>query len=190
MHFLASQEPLPPEDAPYFDCSAKDVERITAYLMARRQRWLKQAARAIRSTASAEDLVQDVFVNVLHMAGEGRLPPRTPSALDAYVTKAVTLRAKTFWRGKQRENAHLVEEVADALLQAHRERVESMADEAIFWADHDALPANEWVAFHLHIVLGFSYKQAANVLGVAPNTVKNRVRKAIQRMKEMGPENE
>jgi RNA polymerase sigma-19 factor, ECF subfamily len=136
----------------------------------------RYACRMVEDTDLAEDLVQEGFLRLWE-----RRRRLDPSALRAYLYRIVHNLALDELRRRRRHRAWE--------LVAPRETVPAprtpvtggavpSADEAMAYAI-DALPPRRRQAFVLAYLHRMSYREAAEVMGVSPATVKNQIAAAL-----------
>ncbi|MEZ4224104.1 MAG: RNA polymerase sigma factor [Polyangiaceae bacterium] len=151
--------------------------------------------RQVKNPEAAEDLTQDAFLRVVQNASEFKHEARFSTWL---YTIARNLSVDQLRKAKHRrhpsldqpagastEGRPLGEAVADAHHSASVERVASsnqMRERIV--AAVDSLPDDQREVFLLREVGNLPFKEIAEVVGVGENTVKSRMRYALERLKQ------
>lgn len=131
-----------------------------------------------RSTADAEDLVQATFVR-LATTGASLLAVRRPGG---YLHRIL----RTAWIDDRRRPASQVEEQADPLADRQAPGGDGAVDVGLDVAAALAkLPATQREIVQLHLVEGFSFREAGGITGVSMFTAASRYRVALGRLREM-----
>jgi RNA polymerase sigma-70 factor (ECF subfamily) len=152
------------------------------------------ALRQLRSAESAEEVAQEVFLRVVQNASEFKHEARFSTWL---YTIARNLCVDQLRRASHRrhpsldqplgpaEGAHtLGDSVADSRPQVSAERaLVSTQMLAIVSRAVEALPDEQREVFLLREVANLPFKEIADVTGVAENTVKSRMRYALDRLR-------
>jgi len=152
--------------------------------------------RQIRSRSSAEDLTQDVFVRIVQNASEFKHEARFTTWAYAIARNLCIdwLRKMSLRRHPSLDQSSasdpgdgptLGERVADSRPQAAVDRVAigSEMSQLIVQAV-EALPAEQREVFLLREVGNVPFKDIAEMTGVPENTVKSRMRYALERLQE------
>ena len=148
--------------------------------------------RSVRSPDRAEDLLQEVFMRVVQRAGdfEGRSKFSTWMYTIARNLCIDTSRKMIFRRhqsldtrpkGTDGEGGPLVERVAAKQPGADREVISEEIREHIAHAV-EGLPAEQREVFLMRQLQGLSFKDIAEIVNVPENTVKSRMRYALERL--------
>jgi RNA polymerase sigma-70 factor (ECF subfamily) len=152
--------------------------------------------RQVRQTNTAEDVTQDVFLRVVQNAGEFKHEARFSTWLYTIARNLCVdhLRKQTHRRhpsldqptGRDGESGRpLLDDVADRHPRASVERavvaeeVRGRILEAV-----ERLPEEQREVFLLREVANLPFKEIAEVTGVGENTVKSRMRYALDRLQE------
>ena len=173
-------------------CATRDREAVRHVVTANNQRLFRAAWSILRDRAEAEEAVQAAYLSAFSHIGDfaGR------SSLSTWLTKVVMNEALGRLRALKRRQAHLeAEGVAvldryrdvfargsepappDALVV--REQLRRLVERAI--AD---LPDGFRTVFILRAIEGLSVEETAEVLEIAPATVKTRFLRARRRLQE------
>lgn len=143
------------------------------------------ALRVLRNEAAAQDVVQDVFVDL--WSHPGRYDPAL-GALAAYLVGAARRRAVDVVRSELRRVARQERSVR----MAPAEPSSSPSDEVI--ASHVAaavrsairmLPENQRRIVELAYFGGLTFKEAAEAVGIPEGTAKSRIRLALAKLETM-----
>src|SRR5689334_4951606 len=150
--------------------------------------------RHLRSTGAAEDVTQETFLHVVQRAAEFKHEARFSTWL---YTIARNLSIDHGRKMKHRKHASLDQSVSDdtgarPLLEVVPDnRPENDAARASEWTDMrrsivdavEALPDDQREVFLLREVANLPFKEIAEVTGIAENTVKSRMRYALERLR-------
>lgn len=149
--------------------------------------------RSVRDPDRARDLTQDVFLRVVQRAEgfEGKSKFSTWLYTIARNLCIDTSRKMVFRRhrsldaplGDDDGNAALVERVASSEPVTDRAAIGRQLKGQIAEAV-DALPEDQREVFLLRQVQGLPFKEIAGIIGVPENTVKSRMRYALERLQE------
>ncbi len=150
--------------------------------------------RQLRHANTAEDLTQDVFLRVVQRAGEFKHEARFSTWL---YTIARNLSIDQLRKNRLRrhpsldsptsgaDSRPLVERIADTHPRSSVERsaassqVQGKIVEAV-----DELPADQREVFLLRQIANLPFKEIASITGVPENTVKSRMRYALDRLQD------
>jgi RNA polymerase sigma-70 factor (ECF subfamily) len=150
--------------------------------------------RQLRTPALAEDLTQETFLRVVQNAAEFKHESRfstwiytiTRNLCVDHARRAVHRRhASLDQPSAQSDDRPLIESVADAHPRSSVERTvtSSRVADCIVRAI-DTLPDEQREVFLLREVAGLSFKDVAEVTGIGENTVKSRMRYALDRLQQ------
>jgi RNA polymerase sigma-70 factor (ECF subfamily) len=151
--------------------------------------------RQVRGKTTAEDLTQDVFVRVVHNAATFKHEARFTTWVYSIARNLCIdhLRKMSLRRhpsldqasGKDKDGPTLGERVADEHPSAAADRQVMSADigERIVKAV-DALPPEQREVFLLRQLGKVPFKEIAKMTGVPENTVKSRMRYALERLQD------
>ncbi len=132
----------------------------------------------VRNQAAAEDLLQETFLQ-LHRARQTYTPPRPVRPWIYAITRHVAL---MHLRAMKRRKEVLPEE--DLPEVAVMPEMEQLADRATVQRLLGALPRSAREVLILHHLLGLSFDEVGQVLGIAGGTAKVRAHRAIKRIRE------
>jgi RNA polymerase sigma-70 factor (ECF subfamily) len=152
------------------------------------------ALRQLRSPATAEEVVQDAFVRVVHNAGEFKHAARFSTwlytitrnlCIDHARKRALrnhpSLDESRGDHGDGAEGPTLGERTADTRANVERGAVAVEIRERLV-AAVDGLPDEQREVFLLREVSNIPFKEIAEIVGVPENTVKSRMRYALERL--------
>lgn len=185
---------FPSDEALLGRYAAGDVDAF-ALLVERYERPLFNfILRSVRDRERAEDLLQDVFVRVVQNAssfkGDAKLSTWLYTiarnlCIDAS-RKMVFRRHRSLdapGEGRDGDGAAMVERVAGSTPTADRQAIGGAVGEAIQRAVEE-LPEEQREVFLLREVEHLPFKEIAEIVGVPENTVKSRMRYALERLQE------
>jgi RNA polymerase sigma-70 factor, ECF subfamily len=150
------------------------------------------ALRNLRSAPLAEEVVQDAFVRVVNNAAEFRHEARFSTWLYTIARNLCIDQARKRAlrrhpsldeprRGEEAEGPTLGDQTADS--RANVERTASSAEiRARVLAAIDTLPEEQREVFLMREVSNLPFKEIAEIVGVPENTVKSRMRYALERL--------
>jgi RNA polymerase sigma-70 factor, ECF subfamily len=150
--------------------------------------------RHLRSAPSAEEVVQDAFVRVVQSAADFKHEARFTTWLYTiarnlcidHLRKSVLRRHPSLDApkpGEQAEGPTLGEQTADARPDVERAAASGEIRERVL-AAVAALPDEQREVFLMREVSNLPFKEIARVVGVPENTVKSRMRYALERLQE------
>jgi len=136
----------------------------------------KLALGVVRNRADAEDIAQEVYVDLL----------RNPGALSgaqsekAFIARCAINRAIKMRSGEQRRDRREAAVAGDRVLGDPSEQVfrRELRDQVA------ALPEGERVAVDLHYFSGFTLEETALALEIPPGTVSSRISSALDRLRK------
>jgi len=140
------------------------------------------AKAAVRDRAAAEDVTQDVFVQLArqpHKFDGGR------GSLGAYLAVVAHGRALDRLRAEQaraRREEHQAR-LAPSTSESADEKAVASSMGARLWAAVGALPGPEAEALRLAYFGGSTYREVAAILDVAEGTIKSRIRSGLKRLR-------
>ncbi len=151
--------------------------------------------RHVRQGNTAEDVTQDVFLRVVQNASEFKHEARFSTWLYTIARNLCVdhLRKQTHRRhpsldqpvSSSEDNRPLIDSVADAHPRASVERSAVSGEVAgRIVAAVDALPEDQREVFLLREVANLPFKEIAEITGVGENTVKSRMRYALDRLQD------
>jgi RNA polymerase sigma-70 factor, ECF subfamily len=174
-------------------CAARDAGAVRQVITSNNQRLFRTAWSVLRNRSEAEEAVQAAYLSAFANIGafEGR------SSLSTWLTRIVINEALGRRRTEERRRKHLDEEGV-AVLEAYRENLmrgsevelpdAAIAREQIRKLLEQAvarLPDAFRTVFVLREIEGLSGEETAEVLGLAPATVKTRLFRARRRLQQM-----
>ena len=140
------------------------------------------AWRYVRSTAIAEEVVQEVFLRLW----EHREHLRSDGSLRAYLYRAVKNRSLNHLRDQQTKTQK-TEALADYLTHTPPQADKAMLQEELAHRIRqalDALPERRRTIFVLSKLHGLTYTEVASVLDISVNTVDTQMRRALHLLRE------
>jgi RNA polymerase sigma-70 factor (ECF subfamily) len=152
------------------------------------------ALRYLRSSPVAEEVVQDAFVRVVQNAGEFKHEARFSTWLYTIArnlcidqTRKRALRRHPSLdepkKAEEGDGPTLGEQTADGKASVERAVVSLEIRERVATAI-DALPEEQREVFLMREVSNLPFKEIAGIVGVSENTVKSRMRYALERLQE------
>jgi RNA polymerase sigma-70 factor (ECF subfamily) len=151
------------------------------------------ALRQLRVQSAAEDVVQEAFVRVVQNAADFKHEARFTTWVFTITRNLCIdqLRKRALRKHPSLDQAHsgeegaptLGEQTADNRASVEREATGSELKERIRKA-LDTLPDEQREVFLLREIAGLPFKEIAEVTGIAENTVKSRMRYALERLQE------
>lgn len=132
----------------------------------------------VRNSATAEDLLQETFLQ-LHRARQTYTPPRPVRPWVYAITRHVAL---MHLRSSRRRKELLPEE--DLPEVPVPPEVEGLADRVTVHRLLAGLPRSGQEVLILHHLLGLSFEEVGQILGVATGTAKVRAHRAIKSLRE------
>jgi len=155
----------------------------------------RYAQRIVRSRDAAEDVVQEAFVRVVQNATEFKHEARFTTWLYT-ITRNICidqLRKKALRKhpsldqpsqtGEDGDGPTLGEQTPDPRASVEREATGTELKERIASAV-DKLPDDQREVFLMREVANLPFKEIAEIVGVSENTVKSRMRYALERLQE------
>jgi RNA polymerase sigma-70 factor (ECF subfamily) len=151
------------------------------------------AFRQLRSQPAAEDVVQETFVRVVQNAADFKNEARFTTWVYTITRNLCIdqLRKRAHRkhpsldesRGEERDGRTLGELVADKKADVERQAVSIEMQEQIARAV-EKLPDDQREVFLMREVSNLPFKEIAEITGVPENTVKSRMRYALERLQE------
>ncbi len=151
------------------------------------------AFRQLRLQSAAEDVVQEAFVRVVQNAADFKHEARFTTWVYAITRNLCIdqLRKRALRRHASLDDSRsgeeggptLGEQTADSRASVEREATGSELKDRIVGA-LDTLPDEQREVFLLREIAGLPFKEIAEVTGIAENTVKSRMRYALERLQE------
>ncbi|MFT3691484.1 sigma-70 family RNA polymerase sigma factor [Paenirhodobacter sp.] len=158
------------------------VLQLGSLFRSERHRLLRRVRHVVRCRTEAEDLVQEVFVNLLR--GEDRLSVGSPRN---YLARAATNAALDHLRRQQVREAVLDHGRCAASVAAPQPGAEAIVQSrqelAILHRAIDGLPVKCRVVFLLSREHGLTMREIAGRLGISEKTVEKHLLKAMTRLR-------
>ena len=132
----------------------------------------------VRNSTTAEDLLQEVFLQI-HRARHTYTPPRPVRPWVYAITRHVALMHLRSTR--RRKESLPAEELPEVPVPPE---VERLADRATVHRLLAELPRSGQEVLILHHLLGLSFEEVGQILGVATGTAKVRAHRAIKALRE------
>jgi len=154
------------------------------------------ALRNVRERTAAEDIVQEAFVRVAQSAGDFKADARFTTWVYTIVRnlcidqlrKAVHRRHRSLdeaRRGDEGEGPTLGEQTADTQVRADVERTAAATElRDRIAAAVEELPQEQREVYLMREVSNLRFREIADVMGIPENTVKSRMRYALERLQE------
>lgn len=154
------------------------------------------ALRQLRERTAAEDVVQEAFVRVAQSAAEFKVEARFTTWMYTivrnlcidHVRKAAHRRHASLdesRRGEEAEGPTLGEQTADSRVPADVERSAVGTElRKRITAAIESLPEDQREVYLLREISNLKFKEIADITGVPENTVKSRMRYALERLQE------
>jgi RNA polymerase sigma-70 factor (ECF subfamily) len=150
------------------------------------------ALRHLRNPSSAEEVVQDAFVRLVQNAGDFKHEARFSTWMFTIVRnlcidqiRKQSLRRHPSLEEPKRagegEGPTLGEQTADSKANVERTAVSTEIRERLMQAV-DALPDEQREVFLMREVSNLPFKEIAEIVGIPENTVKSRMRYALERL--------
>jgi RNA polymerase sigma-70 factor (ECF subfamily) len=156
-----------------------DEPTLDAFVRTHHARLTALARLVCRDASDAGDAVQSAF----EQAWRHRASLRDPDALRAWLDRIVVREAIRQDRRRHSPLGWLFaepKEIPADIVDPHARHDDAIHD---LRAAYVALPADQRAAFALHLHLGYSIAETAEVVGAPPETVRSRVRLARQRLR-------
>lgn len=153
-------------------------EQFEAYVVARKAALLRTAYLLCGDHAQAEDAVQNVLARV-HLAWP-RLERR--DTVDGYVRRALVNEVRERWRRPWVRREQSVAEVPDGPVEQPLPEVDVAP---AMWAALQRLSAKQRAVLVLRYYEDLSEAQIAEVLRIAPGTVKSQASRALATLREV-----
>lgn len=140
------------------------------------------AADYLSSVDRARDVVQDTFLEIWRRRGDIKIK----SSIKSYLYQSVRNRALNEIRKLKTKSEYLEavksetegREKRTAINKIEMSKLSDEVNEAI-----SELPERRRMAFLLHRRHGFTYKEVAQIMGIAPKTVENQIGRALKSLR-------
>ena len=138
------------------------------------------ATSLTRNESNAEDIVQNVFLNL--WAKREKL--QIQSSLKSYLFKSTHNIFINDYRRKRLER-HILDEIHLEVLQKSIEEEEDNLKKRLDWINMqiESLPPKSREIFVMNKRRGLSYKEIAEMLGISENTVESHIGRALKRIR-------
>jgi RNA polymerase sigma-70 factor, ECF subfamily len=153
---------------------------LEACLAARREEWVRAAARIVLDSALAEDVVQDTLAALL------RVDLTAVANLEAYVFRAVQVNAL---KCRARRRMHLSLDADPALADARPDERDGAEagpeiDPATLEIALDGLPETQRTVIRMRYYLDRSFREIGAALSISTNTAASRCRYALAALRK------
>ncbi|MBI2919559.1 MAG: sigma-70 family RNA polymerase sigma factor [Planctomycetes bacterium] len=128
----------------------------------------------LRDSSSAEDAVQEVYLDLLRRPGEAAESRHLRAWLARCVIHRALMQRRAAGRRDRREALCVREVAVDPIREAERRELRVMVE---------ALPEDQRLAVDLHYLRGFSLEEAASALAVSDRTVSARLKAGLERLR-------
>ena len=158
-------------------CGRGDQDAFEQLYRAHAGRLYSLISRMVASTETAEDLLQEVFLNAYRKAGAFR----GDSSLGTWLYRMAVNHCLDYLRGRQGKMARTTDSIEDEGMAepvAAAPLVASTIDRLDLERAIARLPEGCRTAFVLHDVEGFQHHEIASMLGISEGTSKSQVHKA------------
>lgn len=170
-----------------------DIQAFEVLLERYRRPVFNFILRSVRDREKAEDLLQDVFLRVVQRSSNFKGQSKFSTWLYTIARNLCidTSRKMVFRRHKSLdapsrsdgEGAPLVDRIASSEPGVHREAVGQQLQQQLAFAVEE-LPDEQREVFLMRQVQHLPFKEIASIVGVPENTVKSRMRYALERLRE------
>jgi RNA polymerase sigma-70 factor (ECF subfamily) len=158
----------------YQNGSMDDFERLYAAL---KQPLLRYLWTFVRNTAAAEDLLQETFLQI-HRARQTYTPPRPVRPWIYAITRHVAL--MHLRSGRRRKEILADYQLPEVPVPPE---IEKLADRATVHRMLADLPRSAQEVLILHHLLGLSFQEVGQTLGLAAGTAKVRAHRALKTLR-------
>lgn len=156
-----------------------DAEAFTGLYQALKAPLQRYLWTFVRNTTTAEDLTQEAFLQI-HRARHTYTSPRPVRPWVYAISRYVAL---MHLRSKRRRKESLAfEDLPEVPVPPEMDRI---GDAATVFTLMAKLPQAGQEVLMLHHLLGLSFQEVGDILGVAPGTAKVRAHRALKALKEM-----
>lgn len=190
---LPKRAPDPPDEALMLRYQQGDRTAFTQLLRRHQTALYNFALRQVRTPQLAEDIVQEAFVRVVHNAVDFKHEARfttwiytiTRNLCIDHLRKSALRKHPSLdeARGEEGDGPTLGEQTADPRASVEREATGTELKERIARAV-ETLPDEQREVFLMREVANLPFKEIGEITGVPENTVKSRMRYALERLQE------
>ncbi|MBS2018467.1 MAG: RNA polymerase sigma factor [Deltaproteobacteria bacterium] len=183
----------PPDEALMLRYQQGDRSAFAALVRRHQSPLFNFALRQVRTPELAQDIVQETFVRVVQKAGEFKHEARfttwvytiTRNLCIDHLRKGALRKHPSLdeSRGEEGEGPTLGEQTADPRASVEREATGTELKARILRAV-DKLPDDQREVFLMREMGNLPFKEIADITGVPENTVKSRMRYALERLQE------
>ncbi|MFL6283027.1 MAG: RNA polymerase sigma factor [Pyrinomonadaceae bacterium] len=140
--------------------------------------------RMTQNEAEAEDITQDIFIVLLHKAGDYRAESAFTTWLHRMTVNQVLMHFRKK-KAKREEQSEDEPEESSALRGMEGGRPAQLVDRITLEDALARLPPGYRAAFILHDVEGFEHEEVARLLGCAVGTSKSQLHKARTKLRKL-----
>jgi len=139
------------------------------------------ATGLVRDRAGAEDVVQDVFANLIEMAGK----KAQISSLKSYLMTATANRARNLLRARKNSLGCLADTEIAASIEEPSEELARNEEIAKLTKALGELPYEQRETILLHLKGGLKFREIAQCLNESHNTVQSRYRYGLEKLRSI-----
>jgi RNA polymerase sigma-70 factor, ECF subfamily len=190
---MTAPRPDPPDETLMLRYQQGDRSAFAALVRRHQRPLFNFALRQVRLPSVAEDVVQETFVRVVQNAADFKHEARfttwvytiTRNLCIDHLRKRALRKHPSLdeRRGEEGEGPTLGEQTADPRASVEREATGTELKERIARAV-DKLPDDQREVFLMRELSNLPFKEIAEITGVPENTVKSRMRYALERLQE------
>jgi len=166
-------------------CQQNNARYQTAFYHRYKGRLMGICRRYARTTAEAEDILQEAFIKIFRSITE----IRNPEAIGAWMKRIVTHTAINYYRsGIQYQQTADYEELTHSN-DAYWQLMDHLSTEEILTLIH-SLPDGYRMVFNLYVIDGYDHAEIAQLASISENTSRSQLFKAREllkkKLKELG----
>ncbi len=150
-----------------------DREEFDAFVLGAWNRLFRTAYALTGNPHDAEDMLQNAFAK----AYANWRKVRRADSPEAYVHRIVANETITAWRRRWRHVEHSTDTPPEVTAPGH---AESVGDRSTMWKAIQELPPRQRAVVVLRYYEDLSEKEIAEILGIAPGTVKSQASRALK----------
>jgi RNA polymerase sigma-70 factor (ECF subfamily) len=155
-----------------------DMDAFTGLYESLRQPLIRYLWTFVRNQTVAEDLLQDTFLQ-LHRARRTYTPPRPVRPWVYAITRHVALMHLRAM--KRRKEVLPVDDLPEVPVPPE---MDQLADRATIQRLLGTLSKTDQEVLILHHLLGMSFEEAGQIIGIAPGTAKVRAHRALKKIRQ------